>query len=83
MSAYSGDVTRWGVNSTSKTEGAFSAHNGDGTGYGQDLWIPTWSGEVLHAYDQFNMFEGMVDSRTITSGTTVEFPVTGTIELKE
>ena len=83
MSAYSGDVTRWGVNSTSKTEGAFSAHNGDGTGYGQDLWIPTWSGEVLHAYDQFNMFEGMVDSRTITSGTTVEFPVTGTIALKD
>jgi hypothetical protein len=29
------------------------------------------------------MFESMVDSRTIASGTTVEFPVTGTIALKD
>ena len=76
--------TRWGTNSTTASTGAFSAIGGDGTaGVGHDLWIPTWSGEVLHAYDQYNMFEGMVDSRTITSGTTVEFPVTGTIALKD
>ena len=75
-------MNRWGVESatpvtSNPSNGAFSA------GSQGDLWIPTWSGEVLHAYDQFNMFEAMVDSRTITSGTSVEFPVTGTIALKE
>ena len=75
-------MSRWGVDSvtpvTSNPDtGALSS------GTQGDLWIPTWSGEVLHAYDQYNMFEGMVDSRTIASGTTVEFPVTGTIALKD
>jgi hypothetical protein len=46
------------------------------------LWLPIWSGEVIHAYDEYNKFEGMVDSRTITSGTTMEFPITGTVALK-
>ena len=46
------------------------------------LWLPIWSGEVIHAYDQYNKFEGMVDSKTITSGTTMEFPITGTVALK-
>lgn len=46
------------------------------------LWIPIWSGEVIHAYDEYNKFEGMVDSKTISSGTTMEFPVTGTVSLK-
>ena len=45
------------------------------------LWLPIWSGEVIHAYDAYNKFEGMVDSKTITSGTTMEFPVTGTVDL--
>jgi hypothetical protein len=49
---------------------------------GGKLWIPIWSGEVIHAYDQYNKFEGMVDSRTISSGTTLEFPITGTVSLK-
>ena len=48
---------------------------------GGKLWMPIWSGEVIHAYDQYNKFEGMVDSRTISSGTTMEFPVTGTVNL--
>jgi len=46
------------------------------------LWLPIWSGEVIHAYDQYNKFEGMVDSRTIASGTTMEFPITGTVSLQ-
>jgi hypothetical protein len=45
------------------------------------LWLPIWSGEVIHAYDQYNKFEGMVDSKNITSGTTMEFPITGTVAL--
>jgi hypothetical protein len=49
---------------------------------GGKLWIPIWSGEVLHAYDQYNKFAGMVDSKTISSGTTLEFPITGTVDLK-
>ena len=71
------DVTRWGVNNATAQTGALSDITDS------NLWIPTWSGEVLHAYDEYNMFEKMVDSRVITSGTTVEFPVTGTINLKE
>lgn len=49
---------------------------------GGKLWLPIWSGEVIHAYDQYNKFEGMVDSRTISSGTTMEFPITGTVGIK-
>jgi len=46
------------------------------------LWLPIWSGEVIHAYDEYNKFEGMVDSRTISSGAAMEFPITGTVSLK-
>lgn len=46
------------------------------------LWLPIWSGEVLHAYDQFRMFEPMVTSKSISSGRTIEFPITGTVSLK-
>jgi len=46
------------------------------------LWLPIWSGEVIHAYDRYNMFENMVMPKTIASGTTAEFPVTGTVALK-
>lgn len=52
-----------------------------GTNPSGKLWLPIWSGEVIHAYDQYNKFEGMVDSKTITSGTTMEFPITGTVDL--
>mgnify|MGYP005731539935 CR=1 FL=1 len=57
-----------------------------GFGYTPDsantLWLPIWSGEVIHAYDEYNKFEGMVESRTITSGTEMIFPITGTVDLK-
>jgi hypothetical protein len=45
------------------------------------LWLPIWSGEVLHAYDEYRMFEPMVTSKTISSGRTIEFPMTGTVDL--
>lgn len=52
-------------------------------GVGTDqYWLPIWSGEVLHAYDQYNIFEPMVTTETITSGTTKRFPITGTVGVK-
>jgi hypothetical protein len=45
------------------------------------LWLPIWSGEVINAYDEYNVFEGLVEQRTISSGTTVEIPITGTVDL--
>ena len=45
------------------------------------LWLPIWSGEVVNAYDEFNMFEKLTTSRVIPSGTTMEFPITGTVNL--
>lgn len=45
------------------------------------LWLPLWSGEVIHAYDQYNMFENMITSKSLTGGVTWEFPVTGVVGL--
>jgi len=60
------------------TAGATSGGN-----LGQNkLWLPLWSGEVINAYDQYNMFENMVTTRTISGGFSYEFPITGTVELK-
>jgi len=55
-----------------------------GTAQGADAeyWLPIWSGEVLNAYDQYNIFEPLVTTRAITSGTTMRFPITGTVGLK-
>lgn len=46
------------------------------------LWLPLWSGEVINAYDQYNMFENMVTTRTISGGFSYEFPITGSVDLK-
>ena len=46
------------------------------------LWLPIWSGEVLHAYDEFKSFEPMVTAKSISSGREMEFPITGTVDLK-
>jgi hypothetical protein len=46
------------------------------------LWLPLWSGEVINAYDQYNMFENMIATRTISGGFSYEFPITGTVALK-
>jgi len=45
------------------------------------LWLPLWSGEVINAYDQFNMFENMITTKTLTGGFSYEFPITGTVAL--
>lgn len=47
-----------------------------------EYWLPIWSGEVLNAYDQYNIFEPLVTTRQITSGTTMRFPITGTVGVK-
>ena len=44
-----------------------------------NYWLPIWSGEVINAYDSYNIFEPLVTTETITSGTTKRFPVTGTV----
>ena len=71
------NVTRWGVNNSTAQTGSTNSWPSD-----MSLWVPTWSGEVLHAYDEYNLFEPMVDSRTLATGTTMRFPITGTIALK-
>ena len=45
------------------------------------LWLPLWSGEVINAYDQYNMFENMITTKTLTGGFSYEFPITGTVAL--
>ena len=62
---------------TAATEGI----SGDNNPNAGKLWLPIWSGEVIHAFDEYNKFSGMVDSKTISSGTTMEFPITGTVGL--
>ena len=46
------------------------------------LWLPIWSGEVLHAYDEYKSFEPMVTAKTISSGREMQFPITGTVGLE-
>jgi hypothetical protein len=46
------------------------------------LWLPVWSGEVLAAYDAYRCFEPLTTSKTISSGRVMEFPITGTVNLK-
>lgn len=45
------------------------------------LWLSVWSGETIHAYDEYNMFESLVDAKTISNGVAMEFPITGTVSL--
>jgi hypothetical protein len=55
---------------------------GGGSGSGTNkLWLPLWSGEVINAYDQYNMFENMITTKTLTGGFSYEFPITGTVAL--
>lgn len=55
---------------------------GQTSGGTDKLWLPIWSGEVMRAFDQYRMFEPMVDSRSIASGRVMEFPITGTVAMK-
>jgi hypothetical protein len=60
---------------SSTTKGQFGTAQGSTPEY----WLPIWSGEVLNAYDQYNIFEPLVTTRAIASGTTMRFPITGTV----
>jgi len=72
-------ITTWGQDAAVPTV----TTNTTNTPVSLDLWLPTWAGEVISAYSAYNVFEPLVDSRTITSGTTIEFPVMGTIGLED
>jgi len=58
-----------------------AANTSGGTAGTNKLWLPLWSGEVINAYDQYNMFENMVTTKTLTGGFSYEFPITGTVDL--
>lgn len=45
------------------------------------LWLPLWSGEVINAYDEYNVFENLITTKTLSGGFSYEFPVTGTVAL--
>ena len=76
-----------GVNITNLVDGdiAYRASNTAATTGGvagaNKLWLPLWSGEVIHAYDQYNVFENLITSKSLTGGFSYEFPVTGTVAL--
>lgn len=55
------------------------AAQANGSSTDPNYWLPIWSGEVINAYDQYNMFEPLVTTETIESGTTKRFPITGTV----
>ena len=47
------------------------------------IWLPLWSGEVIHAYDQYNVFENLITHKSLTGGFSWEFPITGQVGLNE
>ena len=59
-----------------------AAATSGGTAGANKLWLPIWSGEVMYSYDQYRMFEPLVESRTIASGRSMEFPIMGAAALK-
>jgi hypothetical protein len=52
----------------------------DGLGANK-IWLPLWSGEVINAYDQYNVFENLITNKSLTGGYSYHFPMTGTIGL--
>lgn len=65
-----------------QTAGGLAPTTGGATGGTDKMWLPIWSGEVMRAFDQYRMFEPMVESRSIASGRVMEFPITGTVAMK-
>lgn len=59
-----------------------TAQTSGGAAGANKLWLPEWEGMVMRAYDEYNMFEPMIQTKTLVSGTTYEFPITGTVGLK-
>ena len=76
--AYTPNLTAAQLAYRSSTTGATD----NTAGVDAKLWLPIWSGEVLHAYDEYKSFEPMVTAKTISSGRQMEFPITGTVELE-
>lgn len=65
-----------------RTSEASAAATTGGVAGDNKLWLPIWSGEVMRAFDQYRMFEPMVESRSISSGRVMEFPITGSVAMK-
>ena len=76
-----GNVGNWpdGGSAASTTSIPNVAASSGGVSTDPNYWLPIWSGEVINAYDSYNIFEPMVTTETIESGTTKRFPVTGTV----
>jgi hypothetical protein len=62
--------------------GSVTAGPAGGAAGANKLWLPLWSGEVINAYDEYNVFENLITNKTLTGGFSYEFPVTGTVALK-
>ena len=71
----------FGRAASGEAAGALAATAGGSAGLNKQ-WLPIWSGEVMYAYDQFRMFDSLVESRTIESGRVMEFPIMGSVDLK-
>jgi hypothetical protein len=52
----------------------------DGVGANK-IWLPLWSGEVINAYDQYNVFENLITNKSLAGGYSYHFPMTGTVGL--
>lgn len=70
-----------GVGDLAPTRSAVGDQTSGGAAGVNKLWLPLWSGEVINAYDQFNMFENLITTKTLTGGVSYEFPITGTVGL--
>ena len=66
---------------TLSTPGAINADTGT---WSKDnaLFLKVFSGEVLTAFKRTNIFEGLVQTRTIQNGRSAQFPVTGRFTAK-
>ena len=80
-SQYVGDLPAGAMAMRATNTVAPSGGGASGSGTNK-LWLPLWSGEVIHAYDQYNMFENMINTKNIAGGFSYEFPITGTVDLE-
>jgi len=73
-----------GTNITSENDFALRrtglADGPDGSGANK-IWLPLWSGEVINAYDQYNVFENLITNKSLAGGYSYHFPMTGTVGL--
>jgi hypothetical protein len=69
------------ANDFSLVRTAVGAAPAGGAAGANKLWLPLWSGEVINTYDQYNVFENLITTKTLAGGYSYEFPVTGTVTL--